>query len=89
MMARLTAIAAGMKASGAGGGIGLLRAVALAGLVLGTLPLTPAPPGSPPDSPGPGPGDDPGAGGPGPGSGPGASGGPGGGRGARRRPPDL
>jgi hypothetical protein len=55
MMARLTAIAAGMKASGAGGGIGLLRAVALAGLVLGTLPLTPAPPGSPPTLPAPAP----------------------------------
>jgi Domain of unknown function (DUF222) len=92
MMARLSAIARGMKAGGAGGGIGLLRAMALAGLVLGTLPLTPAPPGGPPnpspDNPGPAGGDDPDPG-PGDDGQDGLGGLDGGGRGYRRRPPDL
>src|SRR5450755_954180 len=80
-MARLTALAQGMKAAGKGGGIDLLRAQVLIGLVLGTLPFIPAPPGAPPDIP-PDPGDPPGdprpggadddGPGPGPGPGPGA-----------------
>ena len=54
MMARLTALARGLRASGEGGRLGLLRAYALTGLVLGTMPLIPgagpdAPPG--PDGP--------------------------------------
>ena len=63
-MARLNAIARAMKASGAGGGMDLLRAQALLGQILGTLPLIPpaegAPPDAPPDCPGEGPDDDPG-----------------------------
>jgi hypothetical protein len=63
-MARLNAIARAMKASGAGGGMDLLRAQALLGKILGTLPLIPpaegAPPDAPPDCPGEGPDDDPG-----------------------------
>src|SRR5450755_3076316 len=58
-MACLTALARGMKAAGKGGGIDLLRAQVLIGLVLGTLPFIPAPPGTPPDIP-PDPGDPPG-----------------------------
>src|SRR5450755_5083991 len=58
-MACLTALARGMKAAGKGGGIDLLRAQVLIGLVLGTLPFIPAPPGTPPDTP-PDPGDPPG-----------------------------
>ena len=49
MMARLTALARGLRASGAGGRLGLLRVYSLAGLVLGTMPLIPAPGG--PDGP--------------------------------------
>ena len=44
-----------MKASGAGGGIDLLRAQVFLGLLLGTLPYIPpaadGPPDSPPDEP--------------------------------------
>ncbi len=65
-MARLTAIARAMKSAGQAGGLDYLRAVALIGLLLGTLPLVPPPAGDPgpdgptdPDSsdPGPGPSD--------------------------------
>ena len=79
-MARLTAIARAMKSAGMRGGLDYLRAVALIGLILGTLPLVPPPAGDPgpagptdpdPGEPGlacPGPGDpDAGPGGPGPG----------------------
>ncbi len=78
-MARLTAIARAMKSAGMGGGLDYLRAVALIGLILGTLPLVPPPAGDPgpagptdpdpgePGPAGPGPGDpDAGPGGPGP-----------------------
>jgi hypothetical protein len=50
-MARISAMARAMKASGAGGGLDLLRAQAFVGLLLGTLPLIPPPSGSPPDDP--------------------------------------
>jgi Domain of unknown function (DUF222) len=50
-MARLSALARAKKASGAGGGIDLLRAQAALGLLLGTLPLIPPAPGAPPDHP--------------------------------------
>jgi hypothetical protein len=54
-MARITALAKAMKASGAGGGIDALRANVFLGLLLGTLPYIPpaaeGPPDSPPDSP--------------------------------------
>ena len=46
-MARLTAIARAMKSAGMGGGLDYLRAVALIGLLLGTLPLVPPPAGDP------------------------------------------
>ncbi len=46
-MARLTAIARAMKSAGMGGGLDYLRAVALIGLILGTLPLVPPPAGDP------------------------------------------
>src|SRR5450755_4027177 len=93
-MARLTALARGMKAAGKGGGIDLLRAQVLIGLVLGTLPFIPAPPGAPPDTP-PDPGDPPGdprpGGGGDDGPGPGADDGPGPGDppGAGRGPDDA
>jgi uncharacterized protein DUF222 len=64
-MARITAMARAMKASGAGGGMDLLRAQTYLGLLLGTLPLIPPPDGAPPDDPPAGypspgdPGDDP------------------------------
>jgi hypothetical protein len=88
-MARISALARARKASGAGGGIDLLRAQVLAGLILDTLPLIPPAEGAPPDNgswygPG-GPGDlgdGPGSGGGrrddsgGPGDGPGSGGGP-------------
>jgi Domain of unknown function (DUF222) len=71
-MARITAIARALKSSGAHGGIDLLRAHVYLGLLLGTLPLIPPPPGAPPDNP-PDPGDlSPPGGGPGEG-GPGRS----------------
>jgi hypothetical protein len=71
MMARLTALARGLRAGGAGGPLGLLKAYALTGLVLGTMPLIPPGPGAPADPgpddpPDPGPGAPPGM----PGSGP-------------------
>ena len=80
-MARLTAIARAMKSAGMRGGLDYLRAVALIGLILGTLPLVPPPAGDPgpagptdpdPGAPGARPGPGParsrrlGAGGPGP-----------------------
>ena len=46
-MARLTAIARAMKSAGMAGGLDYLRAVALIGLILGTLPLVPPPAGDP------------------------------------------
>ena len=70
-MARLTAIARAMKSAGMAGGLDYLRAVALIGLVLGTLPLIPPPAGDPgpagPTDPDPGPQGDPGDTGPDPG----------------------
>ena len=97
-MARISALARGMKAAGAGGGIDLLRAQVFLGLLLGTLPLIPAAPGSPaappdpddppgdprpsPGDPSPGPGDGGGVGSPGYSDGPGDSDGPRGGPGA-------
>ena len=60
-MARLTAIARAMKSAGMGGGLDYLRAIALIGLLLGTLPLVPPPAGDPgpegPTDPDPGPPD--------------------------------
>jgi Domain of unknown function (DUF222) len=50
-MARITAMAWALKASGAGGGIDLLRAQVYIGLLLGTLPLIPPAEGAPPDDP--------------------------------------
>ncbi len=50
-MARITAMARALKSSGAHGGLDLLRAHVYLGLLLGTLPLIPPPPGAPPDSP--------------------------------------
>ena len=51
-MARISALARALKASGASGGIDLLRAQVFLGLLCGTLPLIPpaggAPPGTPP-----------------------------------------
>src|ERR1022692_1400519 len=52
-MARISARARAIKASGAGGGIDLLRAQVFLGLLLGTLPYIPPAPDSPPDDPGP------------------------------------
>ncbi len=59
-MARITALAQAMKAAGAGGGMDLLRAQVLIGLLLNTLPGIP-PPIEDPAAPGP---SDPGHGGP-------------------------
>ncbi len=50
-MARITALAMAVKASGASGGIDLLRSKVFTGLLLGTLPHIPPPPHSPPDNP--------------------------------------
>ncbi len=50
-MARISALARALKASGADGGIDLLRAQVLLGLLLGTLPYIPPGPDSPPDDP--------------------------------------
>ena len=50
-MARITAMARALKSSGAHGGLDLLRAQIFLGLLLGTLPLIPPPPGAPPDQP--------------------------------------
>ena len=64
-MARISALARAMKASGVGGGTDLLRAQVFLGLLLGTLPYIPPAPDAPPDpptgdSPGPRAGDPPG-----------------------------
>ncbi len=70
-MARITALARAMKSAGQAGGLDLMRAQVMLGLLLGTLPYIPpadgAPPGQPPpDDPPPDPGDgEPGGGGPG------------------------
>jgi hypothetical protein len=56
-MARITALARAMKASGAVGGIDLLRAQVYIGLLLGTLPLIPPAEDAPPGDPRGGPGD--------------------------------
>ena len=64
-MARVTALAKALQASGAGGGIDLLRSQVFLGLLLGTLPYIPPPEGAPPDDSLPGngpPGDGDGAG---------------------------
>lgn len=83
-MARISALAWALKASGAAGGINLLRAQVFTGLLLGTLPLIPPPPGAPPDQP-----PDDGDGNPGGGASPDGSGSPDhGGGGPGRRPPD-
>ena len=50
-MARISALARALKASGAGGGIDLLRAQVFLGLLCGTLPLIPPADGAPPDTP--------------------------------------
>jgi hypothetical protein len=50
-MSRINALARALKASGAVGGMDLLRAQVLIGLLLGTLPVIPPAPGSPPDEP--------------------------------------
>ena len=50
-MARVSALARALKASGAGGGIDLLRAQVFLGLLCGTLPLIPPAHGAPPDNP--------------------------------------
>ena len=50
-MARITALARALRASGAGGGIDLLRAHVFIGLLLGTLPYIPPPAAAPPDQP--------------------------------------
>ncbi len=49
-MARITAMARALRASGAQGGLDLLRAQIFVGLLLGTLPLIPPPADGPPDS---------------------------------------
>ncbi len=63
-MARITALAQAMKASGATGGIDLLRAKVFIGLLLNTLPFIPPPQEDPaaPGPPEPGPGSPAGAG---------------------------
>jgi hypothetical protein len=53
-MSRINALARALKAAGAVGGMDLLRAQVLIGLLLGTLPVIPPAPGSPPDAPPPG-----------------------------------
>jgi len=59
-MSRISAMARALKASGAVGGLDLLRAQVFIGLLLGTHPVIPPAPGSPPDEPPPGsPSDDP------------------------------
>ncbi len=50
-MARITALAKALQATGAGGGIDLLRAHVFVGLLLGTLPYIPPPADAPPDQP--------------------------------------
>jgi hypothetical protein len=63
-MARISALARAMKASGASGGIDLLRAQVYIGLLLGTLPLIPPAEDAPPDPPSEGPPSGPGPSGP-------------------------
>jgi len=63
-MARISALARAMKASGASGGIDLLRAQVYIGLLLGTLPLIPPAEDAPPDPPSEGPLSGPGPSGP-------------------------
>jgi hypothetical protein len=75
-MARITALARALKADGADGGIDLLRSKVFIGLLLGTLPYLPPPPGGLADTdcpPGTDPGNGPGGNGPG-GNGPGGNG---------------
>ena len=50
-IARISALAQALKASGAGGGIDLLRAQVFIGLLLGTMPDIPAPDGAPDEPP--------------------------------------
>ncbi len=50
-MSRLTALARALKSSGAAGGMDLLRAQVMLGLLLGTLPFIPPPADGPPDAP--------------------------------------
>lgn len=50
-MARVTAMARALKASGASGGMDLHRAQVFIGLLLGTLPFIPPAEGAPPDTP--------------------------------------
>jgi hypothetical protein len=50
-MSRISALARALKASGAVGGMDLLRSQVFIGLLLGTLPGIPPAPGSPPDEP--------------------------------------
>ncbi len=50
-MARITALAKAMQATGAAGQIDLVRAQVFLGLLLGTLPYIPPAPGAPPDDP--------------------------------------
>ena len=57
-MARITAMARALRASGAPGGLDLLRAQIYLGLLLGTMPLIPPPADGPPEGPPP-PDDDP------------------------------
>src|SRR5450755_4797898 len=79
-MARISALARGLRAAGAGGGIDLLRAQVFIGLLMGTMPGIPPAPDGPPDEPPPG--DDYADGHPGPRpSGPSGDAGPGGGPG--------
>jgi hypothetical protein len=49
-MARISAMARALKASGAAGGIDFLGANVFLGLLLGTMPLIPPPPDGPPDA---------------------------------------
>jgi hypothetical protein len=56
-MARITALARAMQAAGNGGQIDLVRAQVFLGLLLGTLPYIPPPPGGPDDPPPGGPDD--------------------------------
>jgi hypothetical protein len=50
-MARISAMARALKAAGADSRISLLRAQVFLGLLSGTLPFIPPPPGAPPDNP--------------------------------------
>jgi hypothetical protein len=50
-MARITALAKALQATGSAGQIDLVRAQVFLGLILGTLPYIPPAPGAPPDDP--------------------------------------